>query len=99
MDIRKVVMVVSNSHVRHTACFGRLFIYGIDTCHIQSNRVKRGEHANIKDNRHVIFIVAVTVWGYINHKADMEIWSVNNPVPLALSFYELFLVLLFFTLK
>ena len=57
----------------------RLCIYRICTCSIESHRVEGGEEAYVRNNGSVIFCVAVAVWGNIDHKADMEVWtSVDN---------------------
>ena len=34
----------------------------IDTCLIESQRVIRSEHAQVWQNRNIVFTVAVTVW-------------------------------------
>ena len=72
-DILEMVVVMIAVFRKDAVRKRFLAVHRIRTRLIQSNRVERSEHSDIRDNRSIIFRVAVTVWGDIHHKTDMEL--------------------------
>ena len=72
-NIHEVVVVMIAMFRKDAVCKRFLAVHRIRTRLIQSNRVERSEHSDIRDNRSIIFRVAVTVRGDIHHKTDMEL--------------------------
>ena len=60
--------VVPQLTVPHRCCLLAQVHAGLIQCH----RVKGGQHADIGQDRGIIFIMAVTVGRYIHNQADME---------------------------
>ena len=51
---------------------GGCCIDGINTSLVECNRVKRSKHTDIRDQRHIVFGMAVAVRGYIDDQRDVE---------------------------
>ena len=78
-NILEVVVVMIAMFRKDAVCKRFLAVHRIRTRLIQSNRVERSEHSDIRDNRSIIFRVAVAVRRDIHHKTDVELrTSMNN---------------------
>ena len=66
--IRVLMQGVEQHGVRHHG----LAVASVGAGRVQSNGVERSEHAHVRDNRHIIAAVAVTVRGYLHNDRNME---------------------------
>ena len=63
MHHMKMVFLMNMLHLffQYTAVYYRLLIAGICTCHVQCYRIEGCKHSYIRDNRNIIFWMAVAV--------------------------------------
>ena len=65
-------MILFRTSLDTAAGHNRLCIAQIRTGHIKRYRIKRGQHSHIRDNRHIIFRMAVTEGRNIADQADVK---------------------------
>ena len=74
---KMVVMIVKmrcvHLIIKEASFINRLGIAGIGTSHIQSNRIKRSKHTNVRNNRYIIFTVAVAIRRYIHDNINVKL--------------------------
>lgn len=71
-NIAKVIAVRMFRLIQRTSFDKRLSIASICTGYIQCDRIKRGKHTDIGNNRHIILAMAIAARGDIHHDIDME---------------------------
>ena len=81
MRVSEMVVVAVFLFGEDAAADHRLTVDCICAGLIQSDRVKGSEHADVGDNRDIVFRVAVAIRGDVDHQTDVEIGtSVNDCV-------------------
>ncbi len=74
----KMIVVVAETILMHpiiekTSRQRILSVAGVHTCLVKSHRIEACEHSDIRQDRHVILSVAVTVRRNVDHQIDVEV--------------------------
>ena len=67
-----MVMMYMGHSVQLAVCNDRLTVYCIRAGAVQSHRIKGSKHSHIRNDRDIVFCMAVAVGRHVNDQADME---------------------------